>query len=141
MVNLQENQPGNRLLRSPWFGRLVTAILFLFGIACQLPVLTVRFPSLDDSGYLFDGVRLIEQRIWMPLGSGPLSGILNGAIYLFFPHDHMLLGYVSILRKSFCSSAFWRRRDWPGGLSAANGPAGRRWPWRRFRGRFRLSSW
>ena len=99
MVNLQENQPGNRLLRSPWFGRLVTAILFLFEIACQLPVLTVRFPSLDDSGYLFDGVRLIEQRIWMPLGSGPLSGILNGAIYLFFPHDHMLLGYVSILRR------------------------------------------
>jgi hypothetical protein len=64
-----------------------------------LPVLTVRFPGLDDSGYLFDGVRLVEQGTWMPLGSGPLSGILNGMIYLFFPRDHMLLGSVSLVRR------------------------------------------
>jgi hypothetical protein len=80
-------------------GWLITVLLFLFGIACQLPVLTVRFPGLDDSGYLFDGVRLVEKGTLLPLGSGPLSGILNGAIYLFFPRDHMLLGSVSVLRR------------------------------------------
>ena len=115
MVTSQENQPGKRLLRSPGFGPVITVLLFLFGIACQLPVLTVRFPSLDDSGYLFDGVRLIEHGIWMPLGSGPLSGILNGIIYLFFPHDHMLLGYVSILRRAILLI----------GILAAAGLAGR----------------
>ncbi len=99
MVTSKENLSGKRLLGFPWFGPLVTLLLFLFGIGCQLPVLTVRFPGLDDSGYLFDGVRLIEQGIWMPLGSGPLSGILNGVVYLFFPRDHMLLGYVSLLRR------------------------------------------
>jgi len=41
----------------------------------------------------------VEQGTLMPLGSGPLSGILNGVIYLFFPRDHMLLGYVSIIRR------------------------------------------
>ncbi len=99
MVNLKEKQPQKRLLRFAWFGALITVLLFLFGIACQLTVLTVRFPSLDDSGYLLDGVRLVEQGRWMPLGSGPLSGILNGIIYIFFPHDHLLLGYVSIVRR------------------------------------------
>jgi hypothetical protein len=99
MVTSKESFPQTRRLRFRWFGLFTTTLLFVFGIACQLPVLTVRFPSLDDSGYLFDGVRLVEQGTWMPLGSGPLSGILNGAIYLFFPHDHMLLGYVSILRR------------------------------------------
>ena len=99
MVTSKESFPQNRRPQFRWFGLLTTTLLFAFGIACQLPVLTVRFPSLDDSGYLFDGVRLVEQGTWMPLGSGPLSGILNGAIYLFFPHDHMLLGYVSMLRR------------------------------------------
>lgn len=99
MVTSKESFPQTRRPRFRWFGLFTTTLLFVFGIACQLPVLTVRFPSLDDSGYLFDGVRLVEQGTWMPLGSGPLSGILNGAIYLFFPHDHMLLGYVSILRR------------------------------------------
>ncbi|MBN2084360.1 MAG: hypothetical protein JW748_03985 [Anaerolineales bacterium] len=80
-------------------GILISVFLFAFGILCQLPVLTDKFPGLDDSGYLFDGVRLIEQGTLMPLGSGPLSGILNGVLYLFFPRDHMLLGYVSILRR------------------------------------------
>jgi len=99
MVTSKKSLPETRRPRFRWFGLLATTLLFIFGIACQLPVLSVRFPSLDDSGYLFDGVRLVEQGTWMPLGSGPLSGILNGAIYLFFPHDHMLLGYVSILRR------------------------------------------
>jgi hypothetical protein len=83
----------------PGSGTLVTLLLFGFALLCQLPVLLDRFPGLDDSGYLFDGVRLVEQGTLLPLGSGPLSGILNGAIYLFFPRDHMLLGYVSILRR------------------------------------------
>jgi len=91
--------PGNQSVPIRWTGMLVTALLFGFGILCQLPILTERFPGLDDSGYLFDGVRLVEQGTLMPLGSGPLSGILNGAIYLFFPRDHMLLGYVSIVRR------------------------------------------
>lgn len=78
---------------------LITVLLFGFGILCQLPILAVRFPGLDDSGYLFDGVRLVEQGTLMPLGSGPLSGILNGAIFFFFPRDHMLLGYVSLVRR------------------------------------------
>jgi hypothetical protein len=78
----------------------ITVSIFLFGILCQLPVITEMFPGLDDSGYLFDGVRLVEQGTLMPLGSGPLSGILNGLIYLCFPRDHMLLGYVSILRRA-----------------------------------------
>jgi MFS family permease len=99
MVTSKESYSETRRPRFRWFGLLTTALLFVFGIACQLPVLSVRFPSLDDSGYLFDGVRLVEQGTWMPLGSGPLSGILNGAIYLFFPRDHMLLGYVSLIRR------------------------------------------
>ncbi len=86
-------------IRFRWSGIIVTAALFIFGILCQLPILSERFPGLDDSGYLFDGVRLVEQGTMMPLGSGPLSGILNGFIYLFFPRDHMLLGYVSIVRR------------------------------------------
>ena len=49
---------------------LITVLLFGFGILCQLPILTVHFPGLDDSGYLFDGVRLVEQGTLMPLGSG-----------------------------------------------------------------------
>jgi hypothetical protein len=99
MVNTTERIPGKTPTQNRWLGTLTTILLFGFGIVCQLPVLSTMFPSLDDSGYLFDGVRLVEQGSWMPLGSGPLSGILNGAIYLFFPHDHMLLGYVSIIRR------------------------------------------
>jgi 4-amino-4-deoxy-L-arabinose transferase-like glycosyltransferase len=83
----------------PWNDVLVTALLLLIGIFCQWPILTVMFPGLDDSGYLFDGVRLVEQGTLMPLGSGPLAGIVNGLIYLFFPRDHMLLGYVSLVRR------------------------------------------
>jgi hypothetical protein len=78
---------------------LITAAVLVFAVLCQLPVLVDRFPGLDDSGYLFDGVRLVEQGTLMPLGSGPLSGIVNGAIYFFFPRDHMLLGAVSFLRR------------------------------------------
>jgi hypothetical protein len=90
---------GKPSIPTRWKAVLVTALLFGFGILCQLPVLSERFPGLDDSGYLFDGVRLAEQGTLMPLGSGPLSGILNGLLYLFFPRDHMLLGYVSIVRR------------------------------------------
>ncbi len=82
-----------------WKEIVVTVLLFVFGILCQLPILSVMFPGLDDSGYLFDGVRLVEQGTLMPLGSGPLSGMLNGFFYLFLPGDHMLLGYVSLLRR------------------------------------------
>jgi hypothetical protein len=99
MADSQRKIPGKTLAHSQWFCILITIFIFVFGILCQLPVLTEMFPGLDDSGYLFDGVRLVEQGTLMPLGSGPLSGILNGALYLFFPHDHMLLGYVSILRR------------------------------------------
>jgi hypothetical protein len=99
MVNTNKSITGKTPIQARWLGPLTTILLFGFGILCQLPVLGAMFPSLDDSGYLFDGVRLVEQGTWMPLGSGPLSGILNGAIYLFFPHDHMLLGYVSIFRR------------------------------------------
>jgi hypothetical protein len=99
MVIPKERNPGKISSSRRWREPLATILLFGFGILCQLPVLSTMFPSLDDSGYLFDGVRLVEQGTWMPLGSGPLSGILNGAIYLFFPHDHMLLGYVSIFRR------------------------------------------
>lgn len=99
MMKSQARPSEKPALRFRWPGWLTTILLFVFGIICQLPVLSVMFPGLDDSGYLFDGVRLVEQGTWMPLGSGPLSGILNGIIYIFFPHDHMLLGYVSILRR------------------------------------------
>jgi hypothetical protein len=100
MMKSQASPSEKPPVRFRWPGWLITILLFLFGIICQLPVLSVMFPSLDDSGYLFDGVRLVEQGTWMPLGSGPLSGILNGIIYLFLPHDHMLLGYDSILRRT-----------------------------------------
>jgi hypothetical protein len=99
MVNTKKPDPLKTSPSIRWGGPLTTILLFGFGILCQLPVLGALFPSLDDSGYLFDGVRLVEKGTLMPLGSGPLSGILNGAIYLFFPHDHMLLGYVSIFRR------------------------------------------
>ena len=99
MTNKEVRVPGKPSNQIRWMGILVTALLFGFGILCQLPVLGEMFPGLDDSGYLFDGVRLVEQGTLMPLGSGPLSGILNGVIYLFFPRDHMLLGYVSIVRR------------------------------------------
>jgi hypothetical protein len=99
MMKSQARPSEKSAPRFRWPGWLTTILLLVFGIICQLPVLSVMFPSLDDSGYLFDGVRLVEQGTWMPLGSGPLSGILNGIIYIFFPHDHMLLGYVSILRR------------------------------------------
>jgi hypothetical protein len=99
MVNTKKLDPLKTSPSIRWRGPLTTVLLFGFGILCQLPVLGALFPSLDDSGYLFDGVRLVEKGTLMPLGSGPLSGILNGAIYLFFPHDHMLLGYVSIFRR------------------------------------------
>jgi hypothetical protein len=92
------NPPGR-----PASGRktavLVTALIVVGAVLCQLPILSVRFPGLDDSGYLFDGARLVEQGMLMPLGSGPLSGIVNGAVYVFFPRDHMLLGYVSLVRR------------------------------------------
>jgi hypothetical protein len=88
-----------RLIHPKRVDAAITGALLVFGLLCQLPILTVGFPGLDDSGYLFDGVRLVEQGTLMPLGSGPLSGILNGAIYLFFPRDHMLLGYVSLIRR------------------------------------------
>jgi hypothetical protein len=99
MTNKEVRVPGKPSSQIRWMGILVTLLLFGFGILCQLPVLSEMFPGLDDSGYLFDGVRLVEQGTLVPLGSGPLSGILNGAIYLFFPRDHMLLGYVSIVRR------------------------------------------
>jgi hypothetical protein len=99
MMNKAVRGPGNQSVPIRWRGILVTTLLLGFGILCQLPILTERFPGLDDSGYLFDGVRLVEQGTLMPLGSGPLSGILNGAIYLFLPRDHMLLGSVSIVRR------------------------------------------
>jgi hypothetical protein len=91
--------PGNRSVCIPWNDVLVTALLFLFGILRQPPALTVRFPGSADSGYLSDGVRLIEQGTLMPPGSGPLAGILNGIIYLFFPRDYMLLGDGSQIRR------------------------------------------
>ncbi len=100
MTKRETSDSGKRLLSLRGKGILITVLLFGFGILCQLPALTVKFPGLDDSGYLFDGVRLIEQGTLMPLGSGPLSGILNGALYFFFPRDHMLLGYVSFLRRT-----------------------------------------
>jgi hypothetical protein len=78
----------------------ITIFLFGLGILCQLPVLSEIFPGLDDSGYLFDGVNLVEHGTLMPLGSGPLAGIINGLIYIFFPRDHMLLGIVSIVRRT-----------------------------------------
>jgi hypothetical protein len=99
MMKSMKNLPEKRPARFGWPGWLTTILLFLFGILCQLPILSAMFPGMDDSGYLFDGVRLVEQGTWMPLGSGPLSGILNGIIYIFLPHDHMLLGCVSILRR------------------------------------------
>jgi hypothetical protein len=99
MKKSQKEIPGSTPLSSRRSVILITVLLFLFGFLLQLPVLAERFPGLDDSGYLFDGVRLVEQGTLMPLGSGPLSGILNGFLYLFFPRDHMLLGYVSIVRR------------------------------------------
>jgi hypothetical protein len=101
MADAMENrrQKTTPARASQRYGPVITLLLFGFGILCQWPVLAVMFPGLDDSGYLFDGVRLVEQGTLMPLGSGPLSGILNGFLYLFFPHDHMLLGYVSLLRR------------------------------------------
>jgi hypothetical protein len=99
MTQSKRNDGGSRAIQIRSSGVAVTAFLLVLGILCQLPVLTVIFPGLDDSGYLFDGVRLVEQGTLMPLGSGPLSGILNGAIYFFFPRDHMLLGYVSLIRR------------------------------------------
>src|SRR4030042_1533428 len=99
MTKNEIRNSGKSSTPHPWGKIAFTALLLGLGVLCQLPILTVKFPGLDDSGYLFDGVRLIEQGTLMPLGSGPLSGILNGIIYLFFPHDHMLLGYVSIERR------------------------------------------
>ncbi len=99
MEKSKKKIPGTAPLSSRGSVILITVLLFLFGFLLQLPILAERFPGLDDSGYLFDGVRLVEQGTLMPLGSGPLSGILNGAIYLFFPRDHMLLGYVSLVRR------------------------------------------
>ncbi len=99
MEKSRKKNPGTALLSSRRGVILITVLLFLFGFLLQLPTLTERFPGLDDSGYLFDGVRLVEQGTLMPLGSGPLSGILNGFLYLFFPRDHMLLGYVSMVRR------------------------------------------
>jgi hypothetical protein len=99
MQNREAGRSGNRSSSSRWMGILVPVLLIGFGILCQLPILSDRFPGLDDSGYLFDGVRFVEQGTLMPLGSGPLSGILNGLIYIFLPHDHMLLGYVSLVRR------------------------------------------
>ncbi|MBN1439005.1 MAG: hypothetical protein JW929_06295 [Anaerolineales bacterium] len=115
MAKSQAKQTGSSA--SSWRGSeaLITLGLLIFGILCQLPVLTDRFPGLDDSGYLFDGVRLVEQGALMPLGSGPLSGILNGILYLFFPRDHMLLGYVSMIRRVLLLV----------GIMAASGIAGR----------------
>jgi hypothetical protein len=69
MVNSQRKLP-EKTIRSRWSGIIITAALFGFGILCQLPIL-----------------------------SEMLSGILNGLLYLFFPRDHMLLGYVSIVRR------------------------------------------
>ncbi|MGB7539415.1 MAG: hypothetical protein WBM17_12825 [Anaerolineales bacterium] len=95
--NIDRNKNTNP---SPWRDRIVGLLIIAAGILIQLPVLTVLFPGLDDSGYLFDGVNLVEHGTLMPLGSGPLAGILNGLIYIFFPRDHMLLGYVSMVRRT-----------------------------------------
>jgi hypothetical protein len=99
MADSKAKQPAQPAGRWAWSAVAITAAVVVLAVVCQLPVLTERFPGLDDSGYLFDGVRLIEKGTLMPLGSGPLSGILNGLIYLFLPRNHMLLGYVSIVRR------------------------------------------
>jgi hypothetical protein len=79
---------------------LAVLMVCVLALAFQWPTIHQVFPGGDDSGYLFDGVRFVEQGVWMPLGSGPLAGILNGAIYAFFPRDHMLLGDVSAVRRT-----------------------------------------
>jgi hypothetical protein len=83
------------------YGVLTAAFLAVMGLAVlfQFPTISQAFPGGDDSGYLFDGVRFVEQGVWMPLGSGPLAGMVNGAVYAFFPRDHMLLGQVSEIRR------------------------------------------
>jgi hypothetical protein len=100
MIALKNPAHDKYGIPSPWGERIVSLLILTAGIIIQLPVLSVLFPGLDDSGYLFDGVNLVEKGTLMPLGSGPLAGIINGLIYIFFPRDHMLLGYVSIVRRT-----------------------------------------
>jgi hypothetical protein len=83
----------------------VPLALIVFGILIQWPAVGEAFPGGDDSGYLFDGARLVEQGTLMPLGSGPLAGISNAAVYLFFPRDHLYLGAVSAVRRAVLLAA------------------------------------
>jgi hypothetical protein len=100
MAALKKSGLDHNGIPSPWNERMASLLILITGIIIQLPVLSVMFPGLDDSGYLFDGVNLVEKGTLMPLGSGPLAGIINGLIFLFLPRDHMLLGYVSIVRRT-----------------------------------------